>query len=411
MAENAERRGGGRLRRLLLWGLPLLGLLAGLAYLYATATETEEAPQVVSVPVQVGDVEVTVLATGLLKPSRLVAVGAQVSGRVTQVHVALGQTVMEGELIAEIDSLPQQNALRTAEAELASTRASRAELEATLAYDRAAVARQRRTLAQRATSQDEYDAAVAEMKATEAQIDATDADIEAAEVAVETAKIDLDYTYITAPIGGTVLAIVTQEGQTVNAAQSAPTIVILGQLDVMTVYAEISEADVMRVRPGQAVYFNVIGDPDTRYSATLESIEPAPESITSDSAVTTSSSSSSSSTTTEAIYYNGLFDVPNPEGRLRTYMTAEVSIVLGQAQGVLTVPAAALGGRDAEGRYQVGVLASDGAVEIRWVEVGLSDRVTAEVRSGLSEGERVVVGGLSGESAARTPGRFRPPLL
>lgn len=184
------------------------------------------------------------------------------------------------------------------------------------------------------TSRADLESAAAALAVTEAQIQALDAQIEEAQVAVETAQANLDYTKITAPIAGTVLSIVSQEGQTVNATQSAPTIVILGQLDNMTVRTEISEADITRVQPDLPVYFTVLGEPNRRYEATLASIEPAPESVRSDSSFssssssTSSSSSSSSTSSSEAIYYNGVFNVPNPDGKLRTYMTAEVHIVL-----------------------------------------------------------------------------------
>src|SRR5690606_29502592 len=148
----------------------------------------------------------------------------------------------------------------------------------------------------------EFESAEAEVKTTRAQIEALDASIIEAEVAVLTAEANLGYTQITAPIDGTVLAIVTQEGQTVNAAQSAPTIVIMGQLEVMTVKAEISEADIVKVKPGQPIYFTILSDPDRRYEATLASIEPAPESIRNDSSFSTSSSTTSASSTSSAIY-------------------------------------------------------------------------------------------------------------
>src|SRR3546814_7507420 len=108
-------------------------------------------------------------------------------------------------------------------------------------------------LAQNSVSQADFEAAEATVAVTRAQIEALEAQIVEAEVAVEIARVDLGYTKITAPIDGTVLAIVTQEGQTVNATQSAPTIIVIGQIDVMTVRAEISEADIVRVRPGQQV--------------------------------------------------------------------------------------------------------------------------------------------------------------
>lgn len=375
---------------------------------------TTEVPLLITAAVVRGDVEQTVLASGTLKPIKLVAVGAQVSGRITSVRVALGQTVAQGDLIAEIDSITQQNALRTANASLDSIRAQKVEKQATLALNQTTLARQQSMVAQRAVSQADYDSAVAAVGVTQAQIAALDAQIVAGEVAIETANANLGYTRITAPTGGTVLSIVSQEGQTVNATQSAPTIVILGQLDTMTVRTEISEADIVNVKPGQPVYFTVLGDRSKRYDATLQSIEPAPESITSDSSITTSisSSSSSSSTSSSAIYYNGIFDVPNPDGRLRTYMTAEVHIVLGKAEKVLVIPSAALGAQDADGRWNVRVAGADGQIAVRKVEIGLNNKVTAEVRSGIAENERVIIG----EMSATTPSggginRGNPPPM
>lgn len=371
-----------------------------------------QTPAMMTALVATGDVRETVLASGILKPRRLVAVGAQVSGRVTSLKVALGQQVKKGDLIAQIDSLPQQNALRTAQATLANNQAQRVEKEATLAFAVSSLARQQLTLAQKATSHADFDSAEAAVKTTKAQIEALDAQIVAAEVAVETARVNLGYTQITAPIDGTVLATVAQEGQTVNAVQSAPTIVILGQLDVMTVRAEISEADVVKVAPGQTVYFTILGNSDQRYNATLESIEPAPESITSDSSFSSSSASSSSSSasSTSAVYYNGIFHVPNPDGRLKTYMTAEVHIIIGEAKDVLKIPSAALGSRKRSGAYPVMVVDRSGGTSPREIEVGLNDKTTAEVRSGLKEGERVVMEQLSADNPAARPGTRRSPM-
>jgi macrolide-specific efflux system membrane fusion protein len=371
--------------------------LAAVGWGVKMALLPKPADNLVTAPVAIGDIDQTVLATGTLKPAKLVALGAQVSGRVVSLRVALGQKVKAGELIAEIDSLTQQNTLRTSDAALQNTRAQRAEKEATLALAEANLARQQATLAQRASSRADYDSAEANVKATRAQIAQLDAQIIEAEVAVETARINLGYTRIVAPIDGTVLSIVAQEGQTVNAVQSAPTIVVLGEVDTMKVRAEISEADVVRCRPGQNVYFTILGDPARRYQARLESIEPAPESIKTDSSFTTSTTSSSGSgssqsSTSSAIYYNGVFNVPNPDGDLRTYMTAEVHIVLGEAHNVLTVPVAALGDVDADGVSKVRVVEPSGAVTTRTIKIGLSNKIMAEIRQGLTGGEQVVIG-------------------
>ena len=365
---------------------------------------------VVTAPVKRGDIEETVLASGTLKPIKMVAVGAQVSGRVISLKVVVGQKVKQGDLIAQIDPVTKQNDLRNAEAALDNTRAQKAEKEATLALAEAALSRQQVTFAQKASSRSDFETAEATVKQTRAQIAALDAQIVQAVVTVETARVNLDYTRITAPIDSTVLAVVTQEGQTVNAVQSAPTIVILGQVEVMAIRAEISEVDVIKVRPGQKVYFNILGDPDRRYAAALDSIEPAPESIKTDSSfssTSTTSTSTSSSSTTSAIYYNGIFSAPNADGRLLTYMTTEVHIVVAEAKNALTIPSAALTQRQSDGSYLVQVADSAGAVTSRPVTIGINNKLTAQVLSGLAEGDQVVV--RKSAAAAAPPAAGPPP--
>ncbi|MCD7098962.1 efflux RND transporter periplasmic adaptor subunit [Stenotrophomonas sp. MMGLT7] len=349
-------------------------------------------PTLASSPVTRGDVEQTVEATGTIKPSRLVSVGAQVSGRIESLKVGLGDQVKAGDLIAEIDSRTQLNTLKSAQAALQNARASRDAQVANLRAYELAFKRQQRMLAAEATSQADYDSARATLEATRAQIAALDATIAQQQTTVDTAQTNLGYTRITAPMDGTVVAVVSKQGQTVNANQSAPTIVMLGDLDTMTVYAEISEADVVKTREGQQVYFTILGNPDKRYASTLRDIAPAPESVTDEDSSSSSSSSSSTSTSSTAIYYNGLFDVDNADHALRTYMTAQVSIVLGQARNVLTIPSAALGAKGKDGSYTVQVVSADGRPQPRKVVVGLDNNASAEIRSGLSEGERVVVG-------------------
>lgn len=205
---------------------------------------------------------------------------------------------------------------------------------------------------------------------------------------------------------GVVVSVVTKQGQTVNANQSAPTIVILAKLDVMTVKAEVSEADVIDVKPDLPVYFTILGDPDKRYEAKLRLIEPAPESIVNE--VDSSSTTSSSSTTDSAIYYNALFEVPNEDGRLRALMTAKVSIVLAKRANALMIPSTALGAKGKDGTYSVRVKGEDGKIAARKVRIGIDNNISAEVLSGLKEGESVVVGEAS--TAAKTnQGPMGPP--
>ena len=358
----------------------------------------------------IGDVEQTVLASGTVRPVRLVAVGAQVSGRITRVAVTAGQRIARGDLVAEIDSTSQQNSLRSSEASLQSVRAQREEKAVSLSYADLTLARQRAMLSQTATSRADFEAAESSVKTLKAQIANLDAQIVQAEANVDTARVNLGYTRITAPIDGTVLAIVTQEGQTVNAVQSAPTLIVLGDLSVVQVRAEISEADVVRVQPGMPVYFTILGDTGRRFDGRIETIDPAPESVKTDSSFTTSTSTSSStSSSSSAIYYYGQFRVPNDDGVLRTYMTAQVVVVLREAKGVVTIPSAAIAARTADGMAEVQVVGAANSVEIRRVKVGIDNKVTAQILTGIAEGERVVTGRRAGTGAASNRIGLPPP--
>jgi macrolide-specific efflux system membrane fusion protein len=374
-------------------------LAAGAAAVGIGQSGDSTGASVLTTPVARGDIEVTVLAQGTIKPRNLVAVGAQASGRITSIAVELGQTVRTGDLIAEIDSVNQRNALRTAQSDLAVARAQRLERESTLDLAERTLERLEKLQRSNLSLQAEYDGAVSDVAVSKAQIQALDAQIAQAQVAIETAQANLDYTRITAPSDGTVLAITAQQGQTVNAAQSAPTIVVLGDLTRMEVFAEISEADIGQVEPGQQVWFTTLGAPGRRYEAVLEAVAPAPESIVNDPSI---GGTAASSAAAEAIYYNGRFTVPNPDGTLRTYMTAEVHIVMGTARDVLTVPSMALGSPDGDGRYRLQVQGSDGTLSDRVVSVGLNDKVMAEITDGLAEGEKIVTG-TGGDSPSRSP--------
>ncbi len=344
----------------------------------------EKPPQFITEPVAYGDVEKTVLASGTLQPYRQVSVGAQVSGQVVSLKVDLGSSVKQGDLIAEIDSASQNNSLLTAQANLNNVTAQKLSAEATLVQKQAAFERQKTLYASDAGSKADYDSALADLKSAQSTLAATNAQIAAAQVSVKTANVNLGYTRITAPMDGTVISIVTKQGQTVNANQSTPTIVALGALNKMTVKAEISEADVIKVKAGMKVYFTILGDPGHKYYATLRNIEPANTAFEPDSTTTTSSS---------AIYYYGLFDVDNPDGTLRTSMTAQVYIVEQNASHVLTVPVSALGPKGPDGGYMVMVVKEKGAhPEPRKITIGVNDGSKVQILSGLKAGERVVTG-------------------
>jgi macrolide-specific efflux system membrane fusion protein len=347
-------------------------------------------PRYLTAPVTVSDVEQTVLATGVLQPYQLVDVGAQATGQVRSLKVALNDRVIKGQLLAVIDPSTQINNLRNAEAVLAQERAQRLSQAATVQQNRLILARQKITLAADASSRADFEAAEAAVQVGQGNLAALDAQIRQAAIAVDKAKVDLGYTNIVAPMDGVVVGVVAKEGQTLNAVQSAPTVVKLARLDLMTVKAQISEADVIKVHPGQIVYFTILGDPERRFYARLRSVEPAPESVTSQA--TSATAAATGSATNTAVYYDGLFDIPNPAGLLRTSMTAQVYVVLGEARRVASVPSAALGPRGGDGRYLVQVMGAKGKIAPRRVLIGVNNNISAQVLDGLRLGEKVVVG-------------------
>jgi macrolide-specific efflux system membrane fusion protein len=396
-------------RRSRITGSALIALLV-IAFIAWRALKSDPQPAVATSPATVADIENTVVASGTLEAAQMVSVGAQVSGQIKSLKVKLGDAVKAGVLIAEIDSTTQENAVRNARAALTSVRAQRAVQLATLRQAGLAFERQKMMLAEEATSRADYESAEATLATTRAQIQALDAQIEQGQTTLDTAKANLGYTKITAPMNGIVVAIVAKEGQTVNANQAAPTIVKLAKLDTITVSAEISEADVIKVKAGQTVYFTILGNPDKRYYAKLRTIEPAPESI--ETEISATSSASSSNGTSNAIYYNALFEVPNPDGELRISMTAQVYVVLGEAKNTLTIPSAALSDRSRDGSYSVRVVNGEGRPTARTIQLGINNNVTAQVLSGLKLGERVVVGEASELPADPTqPNRRRGPMM
>lgn len=364
------------------------------------STGAKKAPRYLTEKAAMGDIEQTVLGTGSVQPLEIVDVGAQATGQIQDLKVELGDQVHKGQLIAVIDPQNQQNTLRNAEAALALQQAQKASLQAQLEQNEITLKRQAQLINTGFAAQAAYDQANASLKVSRANITAADAQIRQAQLAVDRAKLDLSRTQIVAPIDGVVAAIVVRQGQTVNAVQSAPTVVRLAKMSVMTVRAQISEADVINVRPGQKVYFTILGDPEKRYYGAIRTVEPAPEQTSGTGSA--SSATSLGGGTNAAVYYNALFDVPNSDGRLKAAMTAQVNVVQAEVKNVLTIPAQALGKKDKDGGYTVKVLGADGKAVDRKVKAGLNNNVKVQILSGLKVGEQVVVGDSFGKKA--TPG-------
>lgn len=380
-------------------------IIAGLAALMLGSAAlwrwhgTGERPPMITVPAKRMHLEEAVLASGVIHAANTVDIGAQVSGQLQRLYVQVGDSVRRGQLLAEIDPKPQRNALKRAQAAQANVEAQKRSKEAQLVQYRLELERQQRMRSRDASAQADLEAAVAQAAVARADIAALEAQIIQARTDVDTATVNLGYTRIVAPIDGVVVGVTTKEGQTIIAAQTVPTILTLAVLDTVTIKAEISEADVSRVRPGQEVYFTTLGD-QVRHVSTLRAVEPGP---------TTTITDSTSASSAEAIYYNGLFDLPNPEHRLRIGMTVQVSIVLGRVQDALCVPVSALGNGAGGGTASLAVLRGMAPEKIT-VRTGLSDKVHIEVVDGLHDGDEIVVGdAAAGDLPVETVTRRRGP--
>ncbi|WP_372965001.1 efflux RND transporter periplasmic adaptor subunit [Marinobacter sp.] len=386
----------------------LLFVVAGIGYKYSMARQVK--PVFITDFVKRGNIENVVLTNGVLYPSKLVSVGAQVSGMIEKMAVEVGEYVKKGDLIAQIDNLAQQNALKEAEASLKSINAQYMAKQAQIKAAQAEFTRKKNMLREGATSQAEYDTAESMLAVYRAELDQLSAEKEKAIISVDNAKLDLGYTTISSPTDGTVIYVSVEEGQTVNNNQGTPSIVELAQLDVMTVKAQVSEADIINVRAGQEVYFTILGESRKKYRGVLRAIEPGPTLLTGDDSTLQIGDD-------EAIYFNALFDVDNPENLLRFGMTAQVSIILENAEAALLVPSQVLIKiPGTESSYQVLVKHND-QTEYRDVKVGINNKIYAQILSGLDEGDEIVIGQSSGDNEAASvipmggrPGRGGPNI-
>ena len=380
----------------------LLGLLvAGGATYYFFSSNSKQETTYLTESVTRGNVEKTVVASGSVESVNEVDVGAQVSGKITKLYVKLGQEIKKGEMIADIDSTTQINTLNTKKAALVSYQA---QLKAKkTAYDVALSSYNRlsKLYTQKATSLDSLNTAKSTLDNAKAEMEAIEANIKQAEIEVNTAETNVGYTKITAPMDGTVISVPVSEGQTVNANQTTPTIVTIADLSKMKIKPEISEGDITKVKAGQEVSFTILSDNQTVYHSVIDSVDPA-NTTTSDSSSTSSSTSSSSSSTTSAIYYYANVLIDNPDRTLRIGMTTENNIKIANAKDVLLVSNMAIQKRD--GKNFVNVLNDKNQPEQREVETGVQNDFKTEIKSGLNEGEKVIVSQVAnGEKVGSMP--------
>jgi len=371
------------LRRRGLWLAGALVLAGAGAWGWRWHSARAKAP-LATVSVTRGDLESTVVAAGILQPIQYVDVGAQTSGKLKLLKVVRGDHVEKDALLGEIDPDLATTALTSANAALTNMTALRALKQANLQLATAQRDRNERLATEGIVSASDRDLTRAGFQVAQADVAALAAQMKEAAAAVSTAKSNLGFTRITAPMAGEIVSISLLEGQTLNANQSAPNILRIADLNTVTVWAQVSEADIAHVQVGQAVYFTVLGQ-TRRWDGRIRQILPTPELIS------------------NVVFFDVLFDIPNADQALKIQMTAQVFIVLAQAKGVLLVPVTAIGNAAEGAQTTVQVLDAKGVPRPRLITVGIKSEIFAEVKAGLREQEQVVVGGFKPPAAARSP--------
>ena len=376
---------------------------AGGYYYQKTQKAAGNGSAAVFVSVETGNIEDVVTSQGTLEPKDYVDVGAQVSGQLETLHVDIGDTVKTGDLIAEIDAQVFKSQVAGDEARLKTMQAQKLQTEAEIRQAEQKLARNQKLITNNAISQEVYDDSQTALDIIKAQLMSLDAQIEEAQSTLEGNKVKLNYTKIYAPMDGTVVSLSAKEGQTLNANQTTPIIVQIANLDVMTVKAQVAEADINKIKSGMPIYFTTLGSQNRRWQGTVRQVLPTPEIVN------------------DVVLYNVLVDVNNDDGKLMSGMTTQMFFVLGKAENVPVIPATALIRRavndnpaqqsEEKGTPYIVRVQSGRGVKEQVVWIGLSDRSHAQVLSGLNPGDKVALPSGQAESQTKGSGRMRMPRL
>lgn len=340
-----------------------------------------------------GPIVARVTAIGTLSARVTVQVGAQVSGRLSEVLVDFNSTVRKGQVIARLDPALFEAALASARASTHQGIGLLDQARATLARDEKLAERAKNLHAEALLSEQDYDNAVAQLDVDRAAVEGQTGAVEQSRAQEHQAAINLAYCTIVAPIDGTVISRNVDVGQTVAASLQAPTLFTVAQdLHEIQLDTSVAEGDVGKLRDGMEASFIVDAYPSERFTGVIQQVRNA------------------ATTVQNVVTYDAVIAVENPDLKLRPGMTANAAIVYNRREDTLRVPNAALrfrppagSGSDPPGfdRWQNGI--TDSSPKAAWamrgarpvqvhVKTGITDGAFTEVDSGaLHEGDVVVV--------------------
>ena len=329
-------------------------------------------------------------ATGEIFATELIDVGAQVSGQIKKLYVKLGDQVKKGDMIASIDSSTQQNSIDNKEAQLAIYKAQLESAKVALNIAKTQFDRENALFAKNATSKQEFESAKNTFSANSAKIKELEAQIKQTHIELSTARINLGYTKITAPRDGTVVSVQVEEGQTVNANQTTPTIVNIADLSRVKMKMQIAEGDITKIKVGTPVEYSILSEPTKKFQTAVSSIDPGLTTLSDGSYGSSSSSKSSyssSSSSSSAVYYYAQSIVDNKDGILRIGMTTQNELLIANVEDAIIVPSIGIK-KDENGTF-VYVL-KDGKPVKTAVKTGIKDNLDTQIISGINDGDEII---------------------
>jgi HlyD family secretion protein len=290
-------------KRLIIIGIIVIAVVL-LIFALKPFSKKETATSFETVKVEKGNISNTVTATGTIQALKSVNVGTQVSGILQHVYVDFNDNVKQGQVLAKLDETPLLTQLDQSQSALNQAQAQLNYQEAT--YNRLKVLYDKKLI-----SQSDYDQAVYNYENAKGSLSN-------AKSSLARAKVNLDYATITSPIDGVVLNRAVEEGQTVAASFSTPTLfTIVNDLTQMQVQTSVDEADIGKVNKGQRVEFTVDAYPDMKFGGTVSEVRIQPV------------------TTNNVVTYVVILSAPNPDKKLMPGMTASSIFYVEEKQGVL----------------------------------------------------------------------------
>ena len=350
----------------------------------------EEEVEFITKKAKKGSFSKKVDATGEIFATELIDVGAQVSGQIKKLYVKLGDQVKKGDMIASIDSSTQQNSIDNKEAQLAIYKAQLESAKVALNIAKTQFDRENALFSKNATSKQEFESAKNTFSSNSAKIKELEAQIKQTNIELSTAKINLGYTKITAPRDGTVVSVQVEEGQTVNANQTTPTIVNIADLSHVKMKMQIAEGDITKIKVGTPVEYSILSEPTKKFQTTVSSIDPGLTTLSDGSYGSSSSSKSSyssSSSSSSAVYYYAQSIVDNKDGILRIGMTTQNELLIANVEDAIIVPSIGIK-KDENGTF-VYVL-KDGKPVKTAVKTGIKDNLDTQIISGINEGDEII---------------------